>query len=198
MPSIHKQWVTNDCWISSAVIFIVPRILGVMLCSGEQITTGRLVLYRTDPWRFYSTKISASALVYCSCWIVFILLVVTNIGSILFCDMSKVIFTMLSLVKTFSSYAFARHCLSILYKIEAIIQYCEIKFLNILVKASTSVIIFLPWWKIENDSLINPESNKKPWGYCLHIRVFLYFLHNHIITKKDIPIEYVYLCQFPI
>ena len=35
MSSIHKQWITNDCWISSALIFVVSCLLGVMLCSRE-------------------------------------------------------------------------------------------------------------------------------------------------------------------
>ena len=73
----------------------------------------------------------------------------TNIGSILFCDMSELIITILSLLKIDYSYAFGHCCLSALYKIEAIIQYYEINFTNILVKASTPAIILLPWCKIE-------------------------------------------------
>ena len=78
-----------------------------------------------------------------------IVLVVNNIGYRLFCDMSGVIFTLLSLVKTNSLYTFGHHCLSILYKIEVIIQYCKINFPNLLVKASPSVIILLLWCTIE-------------------------------------------------
>ena len=84
------------------------------------------------------------------------MIVVTKIGSILCFDMFEVIFIMLSLMKTESSYVSGHCCLSVLYKIEAIIQYCEINFTNILVKASTSVIILLLWCTIEK---LNPKSS---------------------------------------
>ena len=67
------------------------------------------------------------------------MLVVTDIGSRLCCDMSKVIFIMMYLVKTDSLYAFDRHYFSVLYRIEAIMKYCEINFLNLLVKVSMSL-----------------------------------------------------------
>ena len=57
----------------------------------------------------------------------FIVLVVTNISSRLCCDMSEVIFTILSSVKINSSCAFGCCCLYTLYKIEVIIQYCANK-----------------------------------------------------------------------
>ena len=39
MSSIHNKWITNDCWIPSALILIVSCVIGVMICSDKQITT---------------------------------------------------------------------------------------------------------------------------------------------------------------
>ena len=60
MPSMHNQWISNDWWIYSALIFVVLCILGVILCSGEQRMTEKVVLDWPDPWRSDSTAISYS------------------------------------------------------------------------------------------------------------------------------------------
>ena len=68
MSSIHKLWITKYCCISSAFMFVVLCVLGVMLHSREQRMTGELVMDSIDPWYFDSTGISASSFVFCSCW----------------------------------------------------------------------------------------------------------------------------------
>ena len=149
MSLIHKQWIINDYWISSALMLVVSCVLGVMICSGKQRIAGQVVIDRTDPWCSDYTGISVSTFVSCSFWNIFIVLVVTNHVSRFCCDMFEVIVTMLYLVKTDSSNTFDCRCLSVLYKIEVIIQYCEINFTNLLVKSSTSVIILLLWYKVK-------------------------------------------------
>ena len=72
----------------------------------------------------------------------FIVLVMTNIGSRLCCDMYRVIFSMSSSVNIDYLYAFGRCCLSVLYKMEAIIQYYATDFPNLLGKVSASAIMF--------------------------------------------------------
>ena len=69
MPLIHKQWITNDCWIPSALVLVVSFLLGVMLCSSERRMTGQLVMDRSDPWCSNSTVIFSSAFVSYYCWI---------------------------------------------------------------------------------------------------------------------------------
>ena len=68
IPSIHKKCITNDCWVSSDLLFVVSYVLGVMLGSGERRMTGQVVMDRTDTWCYDSTGISASAFFTCSCW----------------------------------------------------------------------------------------------------------------------------------
>ena len=68
MSSIHKQWITNNCWTSSSLIFIFSCVLGVMLFHGKVRMTGQVVMDRNVPWRSYSTVFSSSVLVSCSCW----------------------------------------------------------------------------------------------------------------------------------
>ena len=72
MSSIHNQCITNNCWISSSLIFIFSCVLGVMLFYGKGRLTGQVVMDRNVPWRSYSTVIYASTLVSCSCWIYFL------------------------------------------------------------------------------------------------------------------------------
>ena len=60
---IHKQWVTNYFWISSALLFVVSCVLGVMLYYGNRIITGQVVTERTDTWSSDLTGISASVFV---------------------------------------------------------------------------------------------------------------------------------------
>ena len=112
----------------------------------------------------------------------FIVIVLTNISSRIFCDMSEIIFIMLSLMKTDSSYAFGRRCLYVLYKIEAIIQYCEINFHNLLVKMSMSVIILLLWCTIEKRHPKSSLYQRKITGIMLSyssIYLFTAQSHNH-------------------
>ena len=49
MYSIHRKFITNDCWISSAIILIFLCVLGGMLCYGDRIMNGQLVMDMTDP-----------------------------------------------------------------------------------------------------------------------------------------------------
>ena len=49
MSPMNKQWITYDFWISSALMFVVSFLLGVMICSGKQRMTGQVVMVRTDP-----------------------------------------------------------------------------------------------------------------------------------------------------
>ena len=65
--SIHNQRITNDCWIYIALVFLVSCVLGVMLCSSDQIITGQVVMDSTDNLHYYSTEISASLLVSSYC-----------------------------------------------------------------------------------------------------------------------------------
>ena len=58
-------------------------------------------------------------------------------------------FLMLSFVKIDYLYVFGRLCLSVLYKIEVIMQYCASNFLNLQFKALTSDIILLLWCTVE-------------------------------------------------
>ena len=66
--SIHKQWVTNDCWIYSALIFLVLCLPRVMLCSGDRIMPGQVVMETTDTFCSDITGIYASVFVSCLCW----------------------------------------------------------------------------------------------------------------------------------
>ena len=68
ISSIHNQWISNDCWISSALMFVVLFLLGVMLCSGERRITGQVVMDRSYPWCYDYNGTFASALVSFSCW----------------------------------------------------------------------------------------------------------------------------------
>ena len=101
--------------MSSALIFVVLCVLGVIICSGDRIMTWQVVMDRTYPWHSDFNVISASAFISC-----YFggggALVMANIGSRICCDMCKVIFTMLSVVKIYSSYAFCRYYLSLIYK----------------------------------------------------------------------------------
>ena len=92
MSSIHNQWITNDFWISSALMFVVSCLIGVILCYGERSMTGQVVMDRIDPWCSDFIGIFASAPVSCFCWNKIIVVVVTNICYILWCDMFKVFF----------------------------------------------------------------------------------------------------------
>ena len=105
--------------------------------------------------------------------------VVTNIGSRLCCDISEVIFTNLSLLKINSSYAFSCRCFYVLYKIGAIIHYCEINFSNILVKASIYAIILLFWCTIEK---WYPKSS---WSQRQIMGILPSYLSNSIIAMKS-------------
>ena len=93
-----------------------------MLCSGEQIMTGQVLKDRNDPWRYDYMGISTSVFIPVPVGF-FIVLVWNKIGSKLCCDIPKVNIILLCSVKMDSLYAFGRLYLSVLYKIEANIQY---------------------------------------------------------------------------
>ena len=68
ISSIHKQGITNNCWITSNLMFVVSCVIGVIIFSGERTMTGQVGMDRTNPWRSGSTGISDSVFVSFSCW----------------------------------------------------------------------------------------------------------------------------------